>query len=402
MDTTSILTPTEVIDRARAARDLAQAAAVEELQLALAWAHLHPCPAGETAAGWGEADLHGEQIVPLAGPGAPLVGEFAPADLAAALDITHDAARDLLGDALELAHRLPRLWELVVSGVVVVWRARLISRETHDLPSEAAAFADQLISATPGKLGLVNARKLVDEARLFFDPDRAKADEDEALARRRVWLRKGRAPATTDVSMTLDTPDADVFDQTVGRIALELRELGDADDLDVRRAKAVGVLADPQHALDLMSGREAGPSAGSGALDLFVHLTPEDLAETDGSGMAVIEKLGVATTRLLTKWLARHCAAVGKVVVRPVLDLGRDWAVDAHDPPGAMREQVIQSEATCVFPGCHRDSRGCDLDHINEYIPMDEGGPPGQTNPDKLRPDSRESGWDPGILRLSG
>ena len=41
----------------------------------------------------GRADLHGEDVIPLAGPGAPWVAEFAPADLAAALGISHDAAR---------------------------------------------------------------------------------------------------------------------------------------------------------------------------------------------------------------------------------------------------------------------------------------------------------------------
>src|SRR6187200_2410268 len=116
MDTATTLTPTEVIDRVRAVRRAAQAAAVEELQLALEWARLHPCPTGQTPAHWGEADLHGEGLVPLAGAGAPWVAEFAPADLAAALGITHDAARQLVADALELACRLPRLWDLVRAG----------------------------------------------------------------------------------------------------------------------------------------------------------------------------------------------------------------------------------------------------------------------------------------------
>ena len=70
-----------------------QQAAVEQLELALEWARLHPCPANETPAHWGEADLHDEGLVPLAGPGAPWVAEFAPVDLAAALGITHDAGR---------------------------------------------------------------------------------------------------------------------------------------------------------------------------------------------------------------------------------------------------------------------------------------------------------------------
>ena len=120
-----------------------------------------------------------------------------------------------------------------------------IARETTDLSQKAALFADRLIAATPRRIGQVHAARLVQEARLYFDPDRALADEEEALAKRGVWLRHGSAPATTDITMTLDTPDALLFDQTVTRIAGDLKELGDTETLDVRRARAVGTLADP-------------------------------------------------------------------------------------------------------------------------------------------------------------
>ncbi len=254
---------------------------------------------------------------------------------------------------------------------------------------EAATFADRLICATPDKIALVDAARLVHEARLHFDPDRAGDEEEKSLARRGVWLRRGKTPATTDVTMTLDTPDADLLDQTLPRVAADLRDLGDPDPLDVRRARAAGILADPQYALDLMSGRDtASPTRGTGALDLYVHLTPADLAaDLDGAtGAASIERLGAATTDLLTAWLARHTAAGGKLALRPVLDLDDDGCVDQHDPPPAMREQVLLRDSHCVFPGCRRDSRACDLDHVEEYLPLDEGGPPGQTRPDNLAP----------------
>src|SRR5688500_873383 len=155
MDTTPTLNPTEVIDRVRAARTAEHQAAVEQLEMALVWARLHPCPVNETPAHWGTVDLHGEGLVPLAGPGAPWVAEFALADLAAALGISHDAARQLLADALELGHRLPRLWDQVRAGAVPVWRARQIARHTTDLSVEAALFADRLIAATPQRIGQV-------------------------------------------------------------------------------------------------------------------------------------------------------------------------------------------------------------------------------------------------------
>jgi len=392
MATATTLTPTEVIDRVRAARKAEQQAAVEQLELALEWARLHPCPANETPAHWGEADLHDEGLVPLAGVGALWVAEFAPVDLAAALGITRDSGRQLIGDALELGYRLPKLWKRVLAGEVPVWRARLIARETTDLSAKAALFADQLIAAMPRRIGQVKAAQLVQEARLYFDPDRAIADEEEALTKRGVWLRHGTGgPATTDVTMTLDTPDALLLDQTVTRLASDLRELGDTEELDVRRARAAGILADPQFALDLLSGRDtAAPSRGAraGAVNLHVHLTPADLVADldDRTGATSIETLGATTTQLLTDWLTRFAAAGTKITLRPVLDLGSDVAVDQHDPPDAMRETVVLRDAACVFPGCSRDSRACDLDHITEYLPMEDGGPPGQTRPGNLAP----------------
>jgi hypothetical protein len=74
------------------------------------------------------------------------------------------------------------------------------------------------------------------------------------------------------------------------------------------------------------------------------------------------------------------------LVVRPVLDLARPDAVDGHDPPEWMADLVRLRDRHCVFPGCRRRSRACDLDHIDPYVPLDEGGPPGQTHPGNLAP----------------
>ena len=95
--------------------------------------------------------------------------------------------------------------------------------------------------------------------------------------------------------------------------------------------------------------------------------------------MGEVEKLGPATLDLISTWL--HDS---KATIQPVLDLNRTDAVDRHDPPLWMREQVILRDRHCVFPWCGRDARTCDLDHIIPYVPPDEGGPPGQTNPQNL------------------
>src|SRR3954452_2199615 len=148
MDTTSTLTAAEVIDRVQTARTFAHTCEVEQLDLAVRWALLHPC-GDEWPAGWDDTLVGPGE--PLAGPGAPWVDESAPASLAAALGIHLEAGKRLVADALELTYRLPKLWALVVARRVEVWQARAISRETHDLGVEAVAYADRMIAAVPEK-----------------------------------------------------------------------------------------------------------------------------------------------------------------------------------------------------------------------------------------------------------
>ena len=57
--------------------------------------------------------MFGERAIAIAGVGTPEVAEFAVMELAAALRLSHEAALALVGDVLDLAHRLPRTWGLV-------------------------------------------------------------------------------------------------------------------------------------------------------------------------------------------------------------------------------------------------------------------------------------------------
>ena len=379
-----------VLDRARAARHAELAAAAELLVAAAEWADLHPVPRDGHSdvrgdiqpAGWGEVDLHGEGLVPLAGEGTPQVAEFAPAELAAHLGISHDAGRQLIGDALELRHRLPRLFDLVLAGTVPAWRARQAAALTTRLSWEMVTWVDKMLACDPQHLTVTRVRGIIDETILHYDPDRAVADEQAALAARHVTLDHDTGPATTEVHMLLDTLDALHLDHTLADLATGLRRLGDTDPLEVRRAKAVGVLADPQQALDLLQTGELTPRTG-GRVELYLHLDATDLTDPSRSGVEV-ERLGAATRDLLAGWLGRPDLA--GITVRPVLDLHAPDAVDRHDPPTWMRHTAVLADTTCVFPGCSRDSRRCDLDHIDAYVSLEDGGPPSQTRLSNLAP----------------
>ncbi|MGH3510284.1 MAG: DUF222 domain-containing protein [Nocardioidaceae bacterium] len=364
--------------RAAAWQRWAQESEARVLILAVEFAEEHPVT--DCAAGY---DVPGmETIIPLAGEGTPEVAEFAPAELGAALGITTAAARDLIGEALELSYRLPRCWERLRGFDLPAWRARLIARETMSLSPEAAAYVDAQVAHVAHKVTTHRMRKLVEAALLHF----GQAPDDERLETRTVQLSEPGSGGLTHLAITCDTPDALAFDAALDRVATTLGTLGDGDSRDARRSKAVGILADPQLALDLINGRidadtrRVGPPV---TVDLSVHVDAATLelgTRVDG-GVARVEELGPVVGDAVRRWLGRT-----DVRVRPVLDLRAERSVDAYEVPGRMREAELQRSPYCVFPWCNRPSRHCDVDHTVAYVDPGDGGPPGQTRPDNLGP----------------
>ena len=73
------------------------------------------------------------------------------------------------------------------------------------------------------------------------------------------------------------------------------------------------------------------------------------------------------------------------MIVRPVIDLNGDQAVDSYEIPDRIRFQVSQRDHHCGFPYCTRPVESCDLDHIEPYT--DSGG--GRTSAHNLCPGCR-------------
>src|SRR5690606_31169543 len=204
---------------------------------------------------------------------------------------------------------------------------------------------------------------------------------------------------------------AELFDRVIDDLPAIAKACGDTDDHQARRAKAVGTLLDPQLTPDPLHGtlpdQQGSQAAGTRAraANVGVPTTVPDLATNTDGGTdhgASLERLGPITLDRLSEWLTRPGGiASTKIQVRPVIDTNPDTAVDQHDPPEWMREAMILRDPTCVFPGCVISARRADADHIVPYIPLDEGGPPGQTCLANLAPLCRSHhrlkthrGWD--------
>src|SRR5215213_8552623 len=121
-------TAAAVLEYARAKTVDADRAEAEKLQAAVAWAAMHSVDSlAEAATVWD----HGETGLPVAGPGAPLVGEFSVTGFAAAIGLSTEAGKTYLGEAVELRYRLGRVWSRVVKGDLPAWRARRIDPRDH-------------------------------------------------------------------------------------------------------------------------------------------------------------------------------------------------------------------------------------------------------------------------------
>ena len=242
-----------VLDFARDQRRIADRAEANLLQAAVTWAAMHSTDSIEDAATICEG-RYGDTGMPVAGEGAPLVAEFAITEFAAAIGVSTDAGRRYVGHALELAHRLPRVWRRVVKGDLRPWLARRIADQTLLLSPEAAGFVDRHVAQVAHKIGPVQLERLVDEAIATFMPDLA---EERRLAKAdgryfTVEQQQISYAGTSTVHGELDLADA-LRPRTSRRRAWppSSKELGSEDSLNVRRAAAVGELARTQLALDL-------------------------------------------------------------------------------------------------------------------------------------------------------
>jgi hypothetical protein len=372
------------LDRLSANRAVRETAEVDDLQCAIHWAAMH----GALDVAAGSRALPGaEALIPLGGEGTPQVAEFAPAEFGAELGISPHSARVLIGDALDLAHRLPKVWARVRAGEVKPYLARQVAQATRAVPLAAVGHVDARVAPWADRLTWARLEPVVLAAVIDADPARAEALAAAAETTQGVWVDEPATDGLTDIHIRTDAASAIEFDAAVDQIASSLADLGDPDPRTVRRAKAVGVLAHPQQALDLLSGEpdratSARPGNGRQSATLFVHLAAE--AWQSAAGAVRAEGIGPITVGQAQRWL-RH----RQVVIKPVIDPAGVAPVDGYEIPDRIREGVRLISPADAFPYASSTSRSLDLDHTTPYRPPDHGGPPGQTRVGNLAPLTR-------------
>ena len=386
-----------------------------------------------------------ERAIKVAGDGAPLVAEFAIAEMAAELGMTTWSARRLVGDALETRHRLPKLWARVLADEAPAWIASKVAQATRELTQGQAATVDkELAEYADGRLPWSRFAELL--AARVVDACPEAAAERERVAAEQRFAKVGQSNDHGQKTLYVKTGAAEMtrIDATIAYLADGLRSLGDTDDEDRRRTKAVLLMANPTEAIALLQALKtarpavvtganaddttgdsapdgpAGPDdegagtspegASAGAEAFFTHFRPGSVPNcrcrgggfelethkllptvvlylhlhaetlTRGNGVARWEGEGPITALYIRDFLGPHA----NFVVKPVIDPATMSPVDGYETPDRLREALHLRTPADVFPFAPNTARKKQADHTIAYRPPRDGGPPWQTGLENL------------------
>ena len=330
------------------------------------------------------ADAAAEKLIQGGADGTATIGDFLAIEIAGLLQISPTTAALRISETLNLRDRHPELWAFVHAGTVRPWQALKIAARcvTAGLSGDAAKWVDHQLAISVATLGWTRALRTLEG--LIVSADTELAAERARIRREQRQVYVGDHTYGGSILFArLDTEDALALDQTISDLSNALAAAGSTEPVDQRRATALGILADPRAALDLLTGAGNGTPTNRTAT-LIVHIAADSLSpETQAAGTARIEGVGPLDRETLRRFLANP-----RVTVRPVVDLNTAPAVDAYEIPARLRHHVQARNPVEAFPYSARRSVGLDLDHTDPY---QTSAPPGshQTRAENLGPLSR-------------
>ena len=121
---------------------------------------------------------------------------------------------------------------------------------------------------------------------------------------------------------------------------------------------------------------------------VVLHFHLSEAALRTGHAVVRPEDGGPLILDELVEFLGRRGC---QVRIQPVLDPTEVAPIDGYEVPQRLRAAVRTRQIADVFPFGTCLSPKMDLDHTERYVPLDYGGPPGQTRLGNLGPMARPS-----------
>ena len=350
---------------------------------------------------------------------------------------TAGSAAGLLGDALDLRHRLPATWVAVRAGQGPVYQARRVAYTTRHLTKAQAGEVDARIAPRLGRVSFGRLQSLLEAFVPEADPDGADAAAEAVAQERFVRLGRTSEHGLRFVMARVAAGDAVWGFALTNRLAEILRREGDVDSVDVRRSKAFGLqLTQPAEVLRLLCTHQDNEENDSDERDEFVDepadVCPEPAEEPEpmdwsrepdqepefdegcpepvegptspdpspavgaaavrpGQGPAPPSSTctsarwpyrpggGSRGWRTLVRYWSPGCDTwwerPTQILLKPVIDLNDVPApVDSYEIPDVIREHLRLRQPVDVFPYAAGTGRRMDLDHSLRYVPPSTAG----------------------------
>jgi len=292
--------------------------------------------------------------------------EFAGDEVAVELRLTCAAAGHRMDLAETLTARLPATFAALQRGEIDLGRARVLAELTRPLSDGDARRVEERVLPRAPEQNSSQLRQSTRRAVIKVDPEGAERRHRRCLADRRVGVAP-REDGMADLSIFGAAHDIAAAFEHIDRLARMSRGGGDERTLDQIRADT---------ALDLLMGRcAAAPAPGRNAtVQVVVPISAllgldEEPGELAGYGP-------------IPASMAREIAAEGtwrRMLTDPASGALLDFGRKTYRPPAALADHVRARDKTCVFPGCRRPARRCDLDHSKR-------SPDGPTAADNMAP----------------
>jgi hypothetical protein len=292
-------------------------------------------------------------------------------EVASAMNLTGATAGRRLSQAVALDTRLRATRELWEQGLLDQTRVTAIVEGTRDVSDEVAAAVEARVLPRAVEQNAAQLRRSVKRAVLAVDPEGAQERHDQAKDERRVDLRP-EDDGMALFSALVPAADGVAVYESLTRLA---RGLGSQDPrcMDARRADLL---------VGLVTGRIVIGDADAEVVRPVNYDKPlvQVVVDSDTLSHRAQHPADLAGYGPITAQAAREIAADGtwiRLVTDPVdgslLDRGRE----KYHPSAALADFVRARDGSCMFPGCGRAARTCELDHTRPF-------PAGQTCSDNL------------------
>jgi len=337
------------------------------------------------------------------------VSEFAADCFGPMLAMGPVAAGRKVDTAAGLASRLPVTLAAMSAGDLDSWRATIIATELSDARPESCAAVEALIypAVLDESPGAVTKRVRRVLARVDADAVRLKAAKERLD--RFVHAHPSQVPGLTTWVASLPAADSAACWAAIDDLAHRMHGDDPTRTLEQCRADALvdlmltnvtvtttvtlmipvqTVTVDEPHGslerdLLVRGGRDlAGTALGHlnplANMDDFGQPTPDPnpLVEPTWAQICAmgyeIPGVGVIGGDVVASILEKFDTRIARVLLDERTGVVIETGIDTYLPNPAMRRFVQKRDGHCRFPGCRRNAKRCEPDHV---IPFSRGGP---------------------------